>query len=239
MTDPRYDVCGGRPLLIDWHLNHHLFYTFELDTEEAERMVPDRTPVTEVRPGRALLSVGALRYEPGQFRPDSPVFVELVGAIHVAPDLSVAMPVPSMTFVSFSVYSDSPDFVEQEGRTLYTPTRLVPSLVFDYTPDGFGLDARDADGPILSMRNEAPITGWTRKEMWGQHYTTTNGLQHGLWEWDGSLFEHMRPTRAWKLHPHPFWAGLDVRRVRGCYRQMLLEPGTIAHERFYAMEPLD
>jgi hypothetical protein len=74
--------------------------------------------------------------------------------------------------------------------------------------------------------------------MWGQHYTNTRGLQHGLWEWDGRLLEHMRPAHGWKLFEHSFWAGIDVSRVRRCYRQMMLEPGTMAHERFYAMRPL-
>lgn len=233
----RYAASDDRPLIVHWLINRHLFYTFEVDTREAERLLPEPLQIVEIRPGISLMSVGLLIYEPDQFRPGSPVFSELVGAVHVSPDLSTSMPVPAMTFLSFSVLSDSPDFVEQEGHTLYTPTRHV-ALKAELTPDLLGVTVSDQDGPILSMPSAHPEPRWVHKEMWGQHYTNTKGLQHGIWEWDGRLFEHQTRLRNWKLHPHPFWCGIDVSRVRALYRTMVLEPGTVCHERFYAMRPL-
>lgn len=232
--DEPYASCDGRPLLLSWRINRHLFYTFEIDTEEAERVVPDPLQVVELRPSIALLSVGVLRYEPGHFEPDSPGFLEVVGAIHVSPDLSTDMPVPTMTFSTFEVLSDSPDFVAGEGDTLYTPTRLT-SLDVRFTEDLLGVEASDDDGPILSMPSAHPEPRWVDKEMWGQHFTNTKGLQHGIWEWNGRVFEHQRRLPGWKLHPHPFWLGIDLDRVRGLYRTMLHEPGTVCRERFYAM----
>jgi hypothetical protein len=234
----RYASCDGRPLIVFWRINRHLFYTFEVDTDTAQAVVPDALDVIEVRPGVALMSVGLLRYEPGHFRPDSPVFFELVGAVHVSPDMSTEMPVPNMTFSSFSVLSDSADFVENEGRTLFTPTRLVP-LSVRLTADELGVEVSDTRGPILSMPSAHPEPRWVQKEMWGQHFTNTRGLQHGIWEWDGRVFEHQRPLRGWKIHPHPFWCGIDPAAVRGVYRTMVLEPGTVCHERFYAMRLLE
>ena len=236
--DDRYVSCDGRPLLVDWRINRHLFYTFEVDSDAAERLLPEPLQMVELRPGVALLSVGVLRYEPGQFGPTSPVFHEMVGAVHVSPDLAADMPVPSMTFASFCVLSDSEDFVGQEGRTLYTPACHV-ALRLELTEDELGVTASDGDGPILSMPSLHPEPRWVHKEMWGQHFTNTRGLQHGIWEWDGRLFEHQRRLPGWKPFPHPFWSGLDVSRVRSLYRTMVLEPGTLCHERFYAMRRLE
>ncbi len=233
----RYTSCAGRPLIIEWRIDRHLFYTFEIDTEEAERIVPDSLQIVELRPGVALMSVGVLRYLPGHFRPGSPVFFELVGAVHVSPDMAIDMPTPTMTFSSFAVLSDSEDFVAQEDHTLYTPARHV-ALKVELSTDELGVTVSDADGPVLSVPSAHPSPHWVHKEMWGQHFTNTKGLQHGTWEWDGRLFEHQRRIPGWKLFPHPFWAALDVSRVRGLYRTMLLEPGTVCYERFYRMRPL-
>jgi hypothetical protein len=234
--DERYASCDGRPLILSWTINRHLFYTFEVDIDEAERIVPAPLQVVELRPSVALMSVGVLRYEPGHFGPGSPVFLEVVGAIHVSPDLSTDMPVPTMTFSTFQVLSDSPDFVASEDDTLNTPTRLA-SLEARFTEDGLGVEAWDEDGPILAMPSAHTEPRWVHKEMWGQHFTNTKGLQHGLWQWDGRLFEHQKRLPGWRLHPHPFWSGLDVGGVRSTYRTMLQEPGTLCHERFYAMRP--
>lgn len=234
--DERYASCDGRPLIVSWVINRHLFYTFEIDLEEAERIVPAPLQVVELRPSVALMSVGVLRYEPGHFGPGSPIFVEIVGAIHVSPDLSTDMPVPTMTFSTFQVLSDSPDFVANEDDTLYTPSRLV-SLETRFTDDRLGVEVWDEDGPILSMPSAHPEPEWVPKEMWGQHFTNTKGLQHGIWQWDGRLFEHQKRLPGGRLHPHPFWSGLDVGRVGSLYRTMVQEPGTLCHERFYSMKP--
>ena len=237
--EDRYAACGDRRLLIEWSINRHLFYTFEVDLEEAERIVPEALAIVEPRPGVALLSVGVLRYEPGSFGAGTPTFLELVGAVHVAPDLSITMPMPAMTFSSFSVLSDSTAFVAQEAHTLYTPARHVPSLTLELTDDQLGGRVADEHGPILEMPSAHPEPRWVAKEMWGQHFTNTRGLQHGIWQWDGRLFEHQKQLPGWRLHPHPFWAGIDVSRVRRVYRTMVQEPGTVCHERFYAMRALE
>jgi hypothetical protein len=240
MTDAnRYASCDGRPLIIEWRITGHIFATFEIDAQEAERVLPDALQLVEIRPGIAVLSVGALRYAPGHFGEGSPAFEELVGALHVSPDLSVDMPVPTMSFYSFTVLSDSIDFVRQEGTTLFTPTVHDPSLTLGFTENRLGMDVRNDEGPILSVVNDDFVPRFEPKEMWGQHYTDTRGLQHGIWEWDGSRAEHQRRDRNWTLHPHSFWAGLDVSRVRRSYRQMMLEPGTTCIERFYEMKPLE
>lgn len=236
-VDP-YASCDGRPLLVSWRIDRHFFYSFEVDTEEVERLVPEPLQIVELRPGVAVMSVSLLRFLPGQVDRDSAGFFELVGSVHVAPDLSLAMPVSTMTFISFSVLSDSADFVyKNEGRDLYTPTRLT-DLEVTIDDDRLAAAARTGEGPIFEMPGGHPEPKWAQREMWGQHFTDTRGVQGGIWQWEGRLFEHQRPLPGWKLHPHPFWAGIRLDRVRRIYRSMVLEPGTLCRERFYAMRLL-
>lgn len=234
----KYASMGESPLVIHWKLSHHLFFTWEVDTEALQPLVNPGLDLVEIRPGISLLSTGVLVYQAGHFGPASPAFNEIVTAVHVQPDLSVKMPVPRFTIQAVSVYSDSPEFVEQEGRILFTPTELVPSLTVSFTEDGLGADVADARGPILRLRNTNDDTDFTAADFCGQHFTDRQGLQLGGWQWDGVRFEHMKRGAAGLLHPHPHFRGLDPKRVRGCYRQMMAKPGEPCSERFYAMSPV-
>lgn len=235
----RFATCDGRELLLLWRIHSHIFTSFEIDYDAVAPLVPERLDVVEIRPGVAIFSVGVLSYETSHFYDGSPEFDELVSAIHVAPDLSTRMPMPTMSFCATQVYCNSPDFVEQEGRTIYTPSRCVPSLKVAYSDQGWSADVSDDEGAIFSVKNVHPDPVFRDSEMWGQHFTNTKGLQQGIWEWDGRKFEHMRANDAWELHPHAAFGGVDVSAVKRVYRQMILEPGTRCYERFYGMRKLD
>lgn len=237
-TNDKYASCAGDPLVIEWHIQRHIMFTWEVDLEAIEPLIPPELTAVEVRPGIALFSVAALLYEPGQFRPDSPPFLELVSVAHVQPDLSVKMPVSRFAMHAISVYSDSPDFIQQEGEKLFTPTTFDPSLKFTFTEAWDGVDASDDDGPIISFKSTHPSPVYTPDEMWGQHFNDSHGLHFGIWEWDGIKFEHMHRGDAGRLHQHPFFKGMDTSRIRGCYRQMIPKPGSSACERFYKVRQL-
>jgi hypothetical protein len=231
-------MVAGDPLVIEWHIQKHIMFTWEIDVDALDKLVPAELTPVEVRPGIGLFSVAALLYTPGNFGPGSKEFLELVSVAHVQADLSIDMPVSRFAMHAISVYSDSPDFIRQEGEKLFTPTTLDPSLKFEFTERTDGVDASDADGPIISYRSTHPDPVFTHDEMWGQHYNDTHGLRRGIWEWDGMKFEHMHKGNAGKLYPHPFFKGMDVNKVRGCYRQMIPQPGSKAVERFYKVHKL-
>ena len=233
----KFASAAGDPLVIEWHVEKHIMFTWEIDTDAVLPFVPEELTPVEVRPGRSLFSVAGLVYEPGNFGPQSPSFVELVSVVHVAPDLSVKMPC-RFAMHAISVYSDSTDFVRQEGEKLFTPTTHDPSLTITFNERWDAAEAADADGPIVTWRNTHPHPEYVADEMWGQHYNDTRGVHFGIWEWDGMKFEHMRGGDAGRLHPHPFFKGMDLRRVHGCYRQMIPKPGAKAVERFYRMRQL-
>jgi len=234
----RFARVGDDPLVIEWHLQRHIMFTWEIDLEAIEPFLPRELTAVEVRPGIGLFSVATLLYQPDQFRPGSPPFLELVSVIHVQSDLSVKMPMSRFSMHAISVYSDSPDFIEQEGEKLFTPTTLDPSLRFTWGENWDTVDAADDDGPIISFRNTNPNPVYTPDELWGQHYNDTHGLHFGVWEWDGIKCEHMQRGDAGKFYPHPFWKGMDLGRIRGCYRQMIPKPGSTAVERFYRTHQL-
>ncbi len=237
-TPERFAAVGDAPLVIEWHLQKHLMFSWEIDLEELDKFVPAELTAIEVRPGVGLFSVATLLYHPNQFRPGSPPFLELVSVAHVQADLSVKMPMSRFAMHAISVYSDSPDFIEQEGQKLFTPTTLDPSLRMTWTETADGVDASDDDGPIISFRSTNPNPVYTHDEMWGQHYNDTHGLHFGVWEWDGEKCEHMQRGNAGTFHPHPFFKGMDLGRIRGCYRQMIPKPNTNAVERFYRVKQL-
>ncbi|MCB9690130.1 MAG: hypothetical protein H6735_34125 [Alphaproteobacteria bacterium] len=237
-TEPdRFAEAGGQPLVIHWRLTGHVFFTWEISTEAAEAALPDELEAVEIRPGVSLFSLGALRYGPAHFdKPDAPAFDEAVAAIHVAPDLSLAGPAPRYSFYATTVWSESMDFIEQDGRLLNTPCKHVPSMRHHFDPDGLGVTIVDANGPIARMRNTHPNPVFTPTEFWGQHFEDHHGpMVRGLWEWDGTRFEHMSRGEGdpGGLFPHEFWGKVDISAVGSVYRQMFAEPGAPHHERFY------
>jgi hypothetical protein len=234
----RFARVGDDPLVIEWFVQKHIMFTWEIDIEALDPFVPEELTPLEVRPGIGLFSVATLLYKPGQFYRDSPPFLELVSVAHVQADLSVKMPMCRFAMHAISVYSDSPDFIQQEGEKLFTPTTFDASLEFSWTENWDGVDARDKDGPIISFRSTNPAPIYTADELWGQHYNDTHGLHFGVWEWDGEKCEHMQGGDAGTFHPHPFFKGMDLTRIRRCYRQMIPRPGSSAVERFYKVRQL-
>ena len=114
----RFSQVGDAPLVIEWRLQKHIMFTWEIETEALEPLVPNDLTAVEVRPGISLFSVAALLYEGNHFRPGSSPFVELVSVAHVQPDLSIKMPMSRFSMFAISVYSDSLDFVQQVAHCL-------------------------------------------------------------------------------------------------------------------------
>src|SRR3982750_2508640 len=104
--DP-FSAVGDDELVIEWHIQKHIMFTWEIDLDELEKFVPKELGCVEARPGIGLFSVATLLYEPDQFRPGSPPFLELVSVAHVESDLSMAMPVVARwSMHAIAVWSD-------------------------------------------------------------------------------------------------------------------------------------
>jgi len=224
---------GSISLTLLWRVKKQVMYLYEIDADAVAQHVPSRLDLVEVRPGVALLAIEALHYHTDHFRPGYREFFEAVLTCAVQPDLSVKMPVPRFCMHAISVISDSPEFCEQEGRLLYTPTELVPDLRMTFSEDGGSCDMFDGTELIVSCRNTSPTVRYQRRTLFGQYYTNTNGLQHGLWRWDGEVYEHQTTGDFGHFGPHKFWKNIDLKRIRGCYRQMMAKPDLQTDVRFY------
>ena len=236
--EPSLEQLGSIPLTLLWRVKKQVMYLYEIDADAVASLVPPRLDLVEVRPGIALLAIEALHYHTDHFRPGYPEFLEAVLTCAVQPDLSRKMPVPRFCMHAISVISESPEFCEQEGRLLFTPTELVPGLRMTFSEDGASCDMFDGDQPIAHCRNTSRAVRYQRKTLYGQYYTNTNGLQHGLWRWDGEVHEHQTAGDFGKLSPHPFFKGIDLSRIRGCYRQMMAKPDLQTDVRFYHVGPI-
>jgi hypothetical protein len=224
---------GSHPMTLHWRIRKQVMYLWEIDTDAIAPLVPDPLTPKEVRPGISLFAIEALHYHTDHFRPGYPEFLEAVLTAAVEPDLSIDMPVPRFCMHAISVISESPEFCEQEGRLLHTPTELVPGLRMEFSEDGASCDMFDGDQPIVLCKNTHPSVAYEPKVLWGQYYTNTKGLQQGIWRWDGEMFEHMKAGNYGTFHKHPFFKGMDTSRVRGCYRQMMARPDFQNSARFY------
>ncbi len=65
----RFARVGDDPLVIEWHVQKHIMFTWEIDLEALEPFIPEELTAVEVRPGIGLFSVATLLYFPDQFRP--------------------------------------------------------------------------------------------------------------------------------------------------------------------------
>ncbi|MDB4960396.1 MAG: hypothetical protein JWP01_395 [Myxococcales bacterium] len=227
------DHVGKAKLTLSWRVRKQVMFLYEIDSDAIAAHVPPSLEAMEVRPGVSLIAIECLHYYSDHFREGYREFLEMVLTVAVQPDLSIDMPVPRFCMHAISVISDSPEFVEQEGHLLYTPTELVPGLRMEFSEDGGGVDIYDGTTPMVMCRNTHPNPPYDHKVLWGQYYTNTNGLQQGIWRWEGQMFEHMKAGDWGSFHPHPVFKGIDLSRIRGCYRQMMAKPETVTDVRFY------
>jgi hypothetical protein len=232
------ESVAGMPLAIEYKIIKHVVITWEIAIDTIEKILPARLEAVEVRPGVGLMSIGCLHFAAEQFGQDSPAFDEVGSVVHVRPDLSLKMPQPRFSFYSHAVWSNSEDFVAFEARRLFTPVAYVPSLRIEFSADGLGAKASDANGPILAARSTAPADTSSVTEIWGQLYNFKDHLYHGAWRWQGTRFEHMKPGDPGRPNRHAHFGDLDVSKIVGCYLQMFAEPGRQHYYRNYEVRRL-
>lgn len=211
MTDD-VSTLGGRPLGDEWPIRFHIGFVFEVPVAPLEAQLPDGVSAVEPVPGMGLLSVIHARYEAGTL--GEPGFDEIVCSALVAPDLSVEMPPPRLTFCVLRVASNSARFVEHKIEALKMPVFHTPSLQAELDPDRLGTRVWDEDGDIFSMRYLSDAPRFETKSFCGQYFADPEERVHGVWRWRGELAEQQRRLRgAATLHAHPFFARAGLKRT--------------------------
>lgn len=227
---------GRLPITLHWRIKKQLVFFFEVETDQLAPLVPPQLELQEVRPGVSLCALEMLHYKVGHFAEGYREFYEAVFAATVQPDLSIDMPVPRFAMYAMKVVSDSTEFCHSEASSIFTPTHHVPNFRTEFSDDGASCELFDGDYLIASCHNAAPETPVKPQTIWGQYFTNTQGLQRGIWRWDGLAAEHMKSNADTRLHPHLLWSGLDVSRVSRSYRQMAAKPEA-TDLRFYHAGP--
>lgn len=229
-----------QPLTTCWRVRHQTLFLYEVDLDELSRHVPANLSVQEIRPGVGLFAVETLLYPPGHFGETTDSF-ELVLAILVEPDLRIAMPIPRFSLFVTSVISSSAAFVEHERVLLRTAMEHAPNLHMEFSDHGASVIVRDGDRPIVSCINTAgKPSSYTPRTQWGLIYTNKdNALHQGAFRWVGEEFEHQKAGAQISFHDHPVFRGLDLERIRRCYRQMAAAPDLPTKIGYYHLGPLE
>lgn len=212
MTDD-VSALGGRPLGDEWPIRFHIGFVFEVPLAPLEAQLPSGVSAVEPVPGVGLLSVIHARYEDGTL--GQPSFDEIVCSALVAPDLSLDMPPPRLTFYVLRVASNDGRFVAHKIEALEMPVFHTPSLRAELDADRLGTRVWDDDGEILRMRYQSDGPRFAEKSFCGQYFADPGSERvHGVWRWRGELAEQQRRLRgAATLHEHPFFARAGLSRT--------------------------
>lgn len=227
-------------MTLHWRIRKQLVFFWEMPVEKLMPVIPEPLELLEVRPGVTLAALEMLHYKVGHFREGYREFYEAVFATTVHPDLSIKMPMPRFSMYAIRVVSDSTEFCHSEASTIFTPTHHVPGFRIEFDDIGASCNLFDGAEPIARFRNSAADVPVREQTIWGQYFTNTQGLQRGIWRWDGLAAEHMQRGSgdSIELFPHLLWNGVDMSNVKTAYRQMRAEPeGTDI--RFYHAGPLN
>jgi hypothetical protein len=87
----------------------------------------------------------------------------------------------------FELWSNSRDFVVLETSQLFGAAVYIPLPAHSCSPDGLGAEACDAHETVLTVRSTAHFTA---TETWGQIHYCKKDSHHGVWQWQGTRFEH-------------------------------------------------
>jgi hypothetical protein len=214
-------------------------FLYEVDIDELAKLAPATVGVNEIRPGIGILAIECLNYHAGHFG-EMTESVEMVVSVAVEPDLGIAMPLPKFSLYVANVISSSPAFVAHEREILRTPMALVPDLRMRFADDGAGVAVFDGETPIVACTNTRSPPVFEPKTAWGLIYADQGGagaLHQGVFRWEGEMFEHQQSGDHGRLLPHAVWKGLDLKRVRGCYRQMFARPDAATKIGYYHLGP--
>ncbi|GAB5543908.1 MAG: hypothetical protein SangKO_036680 [Sandaracinaceae bacterium] len=235
--DADISTLAGRPLGDEWPVRFHIAFVFEVPLGPLEAQLPDGLSAMEPVPGVGLLSVIHARYAPGTL--GRPSFDEIVCSALVAPDLSVDMPPPRLTFYVLRVASNDATFVAHKIEALKMPVFHVPSLRAELDEDRLGTRVRDDDGEVMRLRYRSAAPHFAEKSFPGQYFADPVGPLHiGAWRWRGRLAEQQRRARgvATLGAGHPFFARAGLRRSDpSAYLQQVSAPDEVV--RMWTYEP--
>jgi hypothetical protein len=224
-----------------WPIDFAMSASFEAPLERLQAILPANIHAIETRPGVGLLNLAIFSFPLGTYGLTAPC-VEVVGSIHVIPNLAAAPTLPRLSMYTFQLGATTREFIESPFATDHYPVFPVPLRVHI---DSRRIAARveDAGGqPILSLSAAEGVTPkYGEDRFYVQSVTSRNGQTYRA----GNLFEFRRAENQKGLatagapSSHPFYGGLNVSDItaRQCYLQMWSEPNSMGREIHFFLQP--
>jgi hypothetical protein len=228
-------LAGLQPTAV-WHIKQHFNFLFEVSTRDIAGLLPSQLRPVEPNLGISLVNVGYMRLHAGQLG-GLPEFDEITFSIQVGADLSLDMPTPRFALFDFRIGSNCEEFLQFEDTHQQLNGYFSNSLLATVNQEQTQVSIRDNDGPIFILRNTHPSPIRKTETAYGQYYSQrSRGLYQGVFQWQGSGFEHQTSGDAGRLFAHPFFREIDVETWIGdCHTQMFLVPNSEA--RLYSYQP--
>jgi hypothetical protein len=224
----RSDVDGD---YVPWNADFNMEFSFEVDLRAAEAVLPRGLAAVEALPGRALLGVGYLRFPPGNPIGDELVH-ELATVVQVYPDMRDRR-IARAGYYVVNIASTSGRFLDWANEVDRMPVHRSSGVRFDAEPERWRVAVADDDGPICTLANSHPQPSFKAGQAFFQAFTLQDGVcKRGLVSWSGVRCEHQRRSVESRLHPHPFFRGIDVSSARP-HMQIFTRPGQTVEQRFY------
>ncbi|MFO7565170.1 MAG: hypothetical protein R6X02_21170 [Enhygromyxa sp.] len=225
---------------IGWSFDFEMVFLFEIAVDEARRHLPAPLMPIELRPGVGVLGIGVQSLCAGNLG-ELPEVREIYCTIAVQPQLSVPMPTPRFAVVPVIIAATAPSFLAR-ARELDRLNAMPWTPTLDIELDRAGLRARAADdrGPIFELWNVHEQPSFVDAEMWGQEFVGVDDdpLYFQAWHWRARKAEYQRRGGG-RLHPHPFFAGIDLDAVSpDPYMQFITPPQTDGTLTLFAPIPL-
>ena len=219
----------------DFHFRDAVCGFFEIATDGARRIVPERLEPLEHCHGRSVLAVIAFDFHGGHVGP----YVEVVLAIVVAPVLKAGRPMPHSAMYPFLLGTSTAEAREHGSAHYHLPY---------YQPDvdiSFHLDDDEATASVSAAEPVLDLTVTRARAAPSQtvrrHYQLFSARKSELYVADvyvsGELMEHEEETGGIVLHRHEFSALLDDADVSSWpFREQWMKSGT---ETYYPVVSFD
>lgn len=226
------DVDGD---YVSWNADFNMEFSFEVGLRSVEALLPHGLAAVEVLPGTALIGLGYLRFPAGN--PVGDPVQELALVIQVYPDMSDRR-VARAGYYVVNIAADRESFLDWANEVDRMPVHRTSGLRFDADPERWIVTVSDDHGPICTLANSHPRPTWKPGQAFFQAFTSKDGVRmRGLVSWSGVRCEHQKKSPESRLHPHPFYRGIDVSSARP-HLQMITPAGSRVEQRFYAPQPL-
>lgn len=226
------DVDGD---YVSWNADFNMEFSFEVGLRSVEALLPSGLVAVEALPGCALIGVGYLRFPAGN--PVRDPVQELALVIQVYPDMSERR-VARAGYYVVNIAADRESFLDWADEVDRMPVYRASGLCFGVDPERWIITVADDHGPICTLASDHPKPVFKPGQAFFQAFTAKDGIRaRALVSWSGTRCESQRRSPQSRLHPHPFYRGIDVSGARP-HMQIFTPPGSRVEQRFYVPRPV-